>query len=77
MKTISITELHAETGRWVRAAKHETIVITSRGEKVAELIPLSDALRPQAKLNAKERLGWMPVVFDDSTRIISDDRDGR
>ncbi|MDQ5979036.1 MAG: hypothetical protein QG602_2010, partial [Verrucomicrobiota bacterium] len=51
MRSISITELHAETGSWVRAAKHETIVITRRGEKVAELIPLPDALRPQAKLN--------------------------
>lgn len=77
MKTISIKELHAETGRWVRAAKKQTIIVTDRGEEVAELRPKSAAELPQARLNAKERLTWMPVVAEDSTRYISEDRDGR
>ncbi len=77
MKTISIKQLHAETGRWVRAAKKQTITVTDRGEEVAELRPLSVAERPRARLNSKERLAWMPVVAEDSTRYISEDRDGR
>ncbi len=77
MKTISIKELHAETGRWVRAAKKQSIIVTDRGEKVAELRPMSSVGLPQAKLNAQERLSWMPLVAEDSTRYISEDRDGR
>lgn len=77
MKTISIKELHAETGRWVRAAKTQIITVTDRGEEVAELRPLTVTERPKAKLNAKERLAWMPAVAEDSTRYISEDRDGR
>ena len=77
MKTISIKELHAATGRWVRAARKQTITVTDRGEEVAELRPLSTTERPRAVLNAKERLTWMPVVAEDSTRYISEDRDGR
>ncbi len=77
MKTISIKELHAETGRWVRAAKKQTITVTDRGEEVAELRPLSTTERPRAVLDAKERLTWMPASPVDSTRYISEDRDGR
>ena len=32
MRTISIKQLHAETCRWVRAAKGQPIVVTDRGE---------------------------------------------
>ncbi len=77
MQTISITELHAETGRWVRTAKKQSIIVTDRGEKVAELRPMSPVGLPQATLNAQERLSWMPMVAEDSTRYISEDRDGR
>ena len=37
MKTISIKQLHAETGRWVRTAKKQTLIVTDRGEEIAEL----------------------------------------
>lgn len=37
MKTISIKELHAATGKWVHAAKRETIAVTDHGELVAVL----------------------------------------
>ena len=40
MKTISIRELHLETGRWVRrAASGGPIVVTDRGRRVAALHP--------------------------------------
>jgi prevent-host-death family protein len=40
MKIISIRELHAKTGEWVRLAQgHEQIIITDRGRPVAALAP--------------------------------------
>src|SRR3954463_13130768 len=40
MKTISIRELHLNTGRWVRhAASRGPIVVTDRGRRVAALQP--------------------------------------
>jgi prevent-host-death family protein len=40
MKTISIRELHLETGRWVRhAASRGPVVVTDRGRRVAALQP--------------------------------------
>ena len=77
VKTISIKELHAETGRWVRTAKKRTLIVTDRGEQVASLQPLSISTKPRAVLNAAERRAWMPVTPFDSTVFISEDRDGR
>lgn len=40
MKTISIRQLHLETGRWVRhAATREPVVVTDRGRRIAALMP--------------------------------------
>ena len=77
MKTISIKQLHAETGRWVRAAKKQPIVVTDHGEEVAELRPLATPARPRAVLDLARRRAWMPVSKIDSTVFISEDRDGR
>ena len=76
MKTISIKQLHAETGRWVRAAKKTTLIVTDHGEQVAELRPLSVSAGPRAVLDPA-RLAWMPKSPLDSTVFISADRDGR
>ncbi len=77
MKTISIKQLHAETGRWVRTAKKQTLIVTDRGEEIAELRPLAPPTRPRAALDPATRLTWMPVSPVDSTAFISEDRDGR
>ena len=77
MKTISIKELHAATGRWVRAARTQTIIVTDRGEKIATLKAHEASDRPVVRLDPVERLKWMPVSPVDSTRFISEDRDDR
>ena len=76
MKTISIKQLHAETGRWVRAAKTQTLIVTDRGEKVATIQPHIDEASPAAVFTLKNR-GFRPKVPVDSTIYISEDRDGR
>lgn len=76
MKTISIKELHAETGRWVRAAKTQMISVTDRGEKVATLGPRINEEKPRPVFKGRDwsKLPSSPV---DSTIYISEDRDGR
>jgi prevent-host-death family protein len=40
MKTITIRELHANTGDWLRqAADHGEILVTDRGQPIAKIIP--------------------------------------
>lgn len=75
VKTISIKELHARTGHWVRAAKTQAIVVTDRGEKVASLQPHT-AATPVVKFRRRD---WskLPASPFDSTIFISEDRDGR
>lgn len=77
MKTISIKELHAATGKWVRAAKTDVIAVTDHGERVAELRPLTAPAKPRPKFDPASRLKWMPTTSTDSTVAISEDRDGR
>ena len=75
MKTISIKELHAATGKWVRAAKTTSIIVTDHGEQVAELRPLSaNAINPKFQ---KRDWSKLPSSDLDSTDLISADRDGR
>jgi antitoxin (DNA-binding transcriptional repressor) of toxin-antitoxin stability system len=77
MRTISIKQLHAETGRWVRAAKVQPITVTDHGERVATLQPLTATTRPRTVVAPSARLAWMPRVRTDSTVFISEDRDER
>jgi prevent-host-death family protein len=85
MKTITIRELHAKTGRWVRdAVHHGEILVTDHGRAVARIVPenqnravpyfarrkMSVAFR---KLSESGRL----TGGTDVTRIISEDREDR
>ena len=76
MKVISIKQLHAETGRWVRAARKQTIVVTDRGEKVAALKPHVEEESPRPVFTGRDwsKLPSSPV---DSTAFISEERDAR
>lgn len=48
MKTISIRELHLDTGRWVRhAAAREPVIVTDRGRRVAALQAFEPAMAGQ------------------------------
>ena len=76
MKTISIKQLHAATGRCVREARNELLVVTDHGVKVAVIKPFSDDELPGRPF-PKRRAQDLPRVTVDSTALISDDRDGR
>ena len=75
MKTISIKELHARTGHWVRTARTTPVIVTDRGERVASLRPLDE--QPAVVKFTKRDWSKLPSSDLDSTDLISADRDGR
>jgi antitoxin (DNA-binding transcriptional repressor) of toxin-antitoxin stability system len=81
MKAITIRELHAATGKWVRqAAVSGGLHVTERGRIVAKLVPASPVPTTpyfaRRKLTAAFRRNARHLVGgQDSTRGISEDRD--
>ena len=83
MKTITIRELHARTGQWVRqAVRHGQIRVTDHGRTVARIVPDTEpapiAYFARRKLSpAFQRLVNSGKLSrgTDSTFIISEERD--
>lgn len=77
MKTVSIGELHASTGRIVRSVEDGPMVVTDRGKPVAVLTSSGIAgggevrRLPTGHWESKKR----PVVNVESTQVISEDRE--
>lgn len=83
MKTISIRELHHNTGEWIRkAAKVGEIHVTERGKTIARILP--QVPTPEIPYFARRKLNpaFRRIMHrlsggTDTTRIISEDRDSR
>ena len=80
MKTITIRELHENTGQWVRKASAGEVYVTERGRLVAKIVP---AAPPPAKpffANPRFTRAFLAQRKHlrggtDSTLTISDERD--
>ena len=81
MKTITIRELHQETGRWVRQASSSgEVYVTERGQTIAKIVP---AAPPPAKpyfANPRYTRAFLRYRKalrggTDATEIIAQDRD--
>jgi antitoxin (DNA-binding transcriptional repressor) of toxin-antitoxin stability system len=78
MKTISIRELHLETGRWVRhAASQGPIVVTDRGRRVAALQAFDDSVTGRPLPNRKAAIRKRSKVPVDSAVYQSEPREDR
>ena len=78
MKTISIRELHLETGRWVRhAASRGPIVVTDRGRRVAALQPFDASVTGRPLPNREAAIRKRSKVPVDSAVYVSELREGR
>ncbi|PYJ13934.1 MAG: hypothetical protein DME96_01710 [Verrucomicrobia bacterium] len=83
MKTISIRQLHHETGRWVRkAAALGEIHVSERGKTIAKIVP--QTAPPEVPYFARRKMSrrFRNIMEKlqggtDSTKIISADRDRR
>jgi len=76
MKEISINELQADAGWWVRqAALEQQIVITEQGHPVAALIPFPAAQLGQPLPDREERIRQRAAITIDSADYIAALRD--
>ena len=75
MSRVSIRELHQDTGRWVRLAAHEPIVVTDRGRPVATLVPFREELVSRPLPDREKELSKLPEIPIDSDEVVSMDRD--
>jgi antitoxin (DNA-binding transcriptional repressor) of toxin-antitoxin stability system len=80
MKTITIRELHAATGKWVRRAAAGEVFVTERVRLVAKIVPVAPChaqpffARPRyTRAFLAHRKSFRGGT--DSTRSISEDRD--
>ena len=80
MKSISIRELHAATGKWVRRAAAGEVLVTERGRLVAKIVPAAPV--PAEPYFARRKFTRAFLARrrhfrggTDSTQIISEDRD--
>ena len=78
MKTISIRELHLETGRWVRhAATGGVVIVTDRGRRVAALQPFDASAARQPLPNREAMIRKRSRVPVDSVVYQAESRDDR
>jgi prevent-host-death family protein len=76
MKVITIRELHEHTGKFVRQAQKEPVLVTDRGQQVAVLKGITTA-ESTGKPFPRRKLASLPRVSMDSTVYISEERDAR
>mgnify|MGYP000358184967 CR=1 FL=1 len=76
MKTVSIRDLHARTGAFVREAVRAPLQITDRGRVVAILQAPSAAARAGVPLPDREAwISKLPKQKSDSADIIGNNRE--
>jgi prevent-host-death family protein len=76
MKVITIRELHEHTGKFVRQAQKEPVLVTDRGQQIAVLKGITTA-ESTGKPFPSRKLTSLPRVSIDSTVYISEERDAR
>ncbi len=76
MKSVTIRELHMNTGRVVRASAHGNILITERGQPVA-VLKTAKAADLVGKRFPERDIRKMPRSNVHSAIYICQDRDGR
>ncbi len=80
---VSVRELHARTGHYIRkAATHQRVIVTDHGKAVAEIQPLlreggaeDNPFKRRVFLPGFAKLMNRPIGGTDSAQIISEDRD--
>ena len=83
MKVITIRELHARTGRWLRkVARHGEIRVTDHGRTIAKILPETGMEKAPYFARRKLSTGFRRLSESgklgrgtDSTLVISEDRE--
>jgi antitoxin (DNA-binding transcriptional repressor) of toxin-antitoxin stability system len=77
MVSISIRDLHLETGRWVRRAQRlrAVLVVTDRGRPVATLAPYEARVARRRLPDREAEIRKLPRLEIDTACIVSDMRE--
>jgi len=80
MKTITIRELHQETGRWLRQASSGDVYVTERGRLIAKIVPAAPPSPRPYFANPRYTRAFLRYRKSlrggtDTTEIIGQDRD--
>ena len=85
MKQVTLRQLHEKTGSLVRRAKRlGGLIVTDRGEPIARIEPLDARQAPNPFLSRRMLPAYQRLLRsgrlgrgEDSTQIVSEDRDER
>ena len=84
MKTISLRELHNNTGKWARQAAVEDITLTDRGVPIAKVVAVGKGKGEKTWANRTLLPAYAALMkagklksTGDSTKYISEDRTSR
>jgi len=78
MKTVTVEELHTQTEQVLNEAASRAIVVTKDGRPQVILNPYPDEATRERHWEKRERmLAQLPELSADSTKLISEDREGR
>ena len=76
MKSISIRDLHLETGRWIRrVGAGGKVVVTDRGRPVATMVPYSPGSAGKRLPNREAQIRRLPRLPVDTTDYVSEGRE--
>jgi antitoxin (DNA-binding transcriptional repressor) of toxin-antitoxin stability system len=83
MKTVTLRELHAQTGKWVReASRHGQILVTDNGRTIAKILPETGERGVPYFAQRKPSTAFIRLDEtgktgrgSDATEIISEDRE--
>jgi antitoxin (DNA-binding transcriptional repressor) of toxin-antitoxin stability system len=77
MKTITVRELHMNTGRYVRKAVEGDLVVTDRGLAVASLSRFTGYVKGTPLPDRESFILKLPRIQADSAKMVAEDRSGR
>ena len=76
MKTISVEELHEQTGQFVHLAAHEDVLVTEHGQPLAVMKPVRGVNLPGKPFPRRDPAA-MPKAQVETSQYLSEDREGR
>jgi len=74
MKTVSIRDLHEQTGRWVRRAAEGAFVVTDHGRPIACVQPYAEEPKRRPLPDHSDLMARLPRIHEDSTQLVAEDR---
>jgi len=77
MKTITVRDLHLNTGRYIRKAAIVDLVVTEHGRAVASISRFTGYTKGASLPDRESFIHKMPRIHIDSAKIVADNRNGR